>query len=504
MIWSLFQKRKEAHILINELNSDNTDVSKAAYRELLDNTGEDCDSLLLDALNSRDVSKETKLAIISILGHRGTEEALPLFQKLLKKDDQEIKKGVIDALYEIGTSECIDILVKLLDKENDSLKQIINNHLSRLPNNETLGALLRCVPEDKNSQLYFEIVSLMEELDFFDILKSNFSQSDPLIKDFYFSSLIKFNRPDFIPLYLGYFPNAPISNKEKMVELLNEFQFKELIKYTEIYITKYGTEGLTNLIDQVIISRQKESILDTLKFIISLDDSKYKIKVLPNLLKHVDPYCYDCIFGLLKDSSNELRELATNCLIDLIKKTNKRLKDNNELNRASLYNLVKIWEKQIVMVMQAKDDIPEDYFKAARKIFFEICNYNHELLQPFFQDLVNKDFFETYYLLKDWSFEDKYDLYAWLIKTEPSFGSILLGSLTARADETLWRLAIKLSNAFNDAEDSDIYRKNLVTRYHNISIEKFLRDSDSGVRAAAIEICAQMKLAGYVDILDRK
>ena len=77
----------------------------------------------------------------------------------------------------------------------------------------------------------------MEELDFFDILKSNFSQSDPLIKDFYFSSLIKFNRPDFIPLYLGYFPNAPISNKEKMVELLNEFQFKELIKYTEIYIS---------------------------------------------------------------------------------------------------------------------------------------------------------------------------------------------------------------------------------------------------------------------------
>jgi HEAT repeat protein len=501
MIWSLFQKRKEAHILINELNSDNSEVSKAAYRELLDNTGEDCDSLLLDALNSRDVSKETKLAIISILGHRGTEEALPLFQKLLKKDDQEIKKGVIDALYEIGTSECIDILVKLLDKENDSLKQIINNHLSRLPNNETLGALLRCVPEDKNSQLYFEIVSLMEELDFFDILKSNFSQSDPLIKDFYFSSLIKFNRPDFIPLYLGYFPNAPISNKEKMVELLNEFQFKELIKYTEIYITKYGTDGLTNLIDQIIISRQKESILDTLKFVISLDDSKYKIKVLPNLLKHIDPYCYDCIFGLLKDSSNELRELATNCLIDLIKKTNKRLKDNNELNRASLYNLVKIWEKQIVMVMQAKDDIPEEYFKAARRVFFEICNYNHELLQPFFQDLVNKDFFETYYLLKDWSFEDKYDLYSWLIKTEPSFGSILLGSLTARADETLWRLAIKLSNAFNDAEDSDIYRKNLVTRYHNISIEKFLRDSDSGVRAAAIEICAQMKLAGYVDIL---
>ena len=501
MIWSLFSKPKEPHILINELNSDDKALSKAAYHDLLEHSGDECDTLLLDALNSPDIIDETKLAIISILGHRGTEEALPLFQKLLKKNNPEIKKGVIDALYEIGTSESIDILVKLLDKEDDSFKQIINNHLSRLPESEAMGALLRCVPDDKNSQLYFEIVSAMEEMDFFDILKSNFSQSDPLIKDFYFSSIIKFNRPDFIPLYLAYYPSASNKNKEKVIELLNEFQLKELIEYTEQYITKNGTDGITNLIDQVIISRQKESILDTLKFVTSLKDSKYKIKVLPNLLRHIDPYCYDCIFDLLKDSSNELRELATNCLIDLIKKTNKRLKDKNELNRTTLYNLVKIWEKQIVLVMQSKDDIPEDYYRAARKVFFEICNYNHELLQPFFQELVNKDFFETYYLLKDWSFDDKYDLYSWLIKTEPSFGSILLSSLTARADETLWRLTIKLSNAFEEEEDSNVFRKNLVTRYHNISIEKFLRDSDSGVRAAAVEICAQMKLSGYVDIL---
>lgn len=501
MIWSLFQKPKEAHVLINELNSNNPDVSKAAYRELLDNTAEDCDSLLMNALNSPDIAKETKLAIISILGHRGTEEAIVPFKKYLKNDDVELRKAIIDALFEIGTSESIDLLVNLLATENDNLKQIITNHISRLPSSEALGSLLRCVPDDKNSQLYFEIVSIMEELDLFDTLKSNFSQSDPLIKDFYFSSIIKFNRPDFIPLYLSYYPTAPNSNKEKTIEILNEYQFNDLINYTEDYIRRYGTDGLINLIDQVIIARQRESILSTLKFVISIKDSKYKIKVLPNLLKHVDPYCYESVFSLLKSPSNELRELATNCLIELIRKTNKRLKDNNEVNKTALYNLIKIWEKQIVMVMQAKDDIPEDYYKAARKIFFEICNYNHEILHPIFFDLVNKDFYETYFFLKDWSFDDKYDIYSWLIKTEPSFGSILLSSLTARADETLWRLAIKLSNAFEDEEDSNIYRRNLVTRYHNISIEKFLRDSDPGVRAAAIEICAQMKLSGYVDII---
>ena len=63
MIWSLFSKQKEAHTLINELNSENTEISKAAYHELLENTAEDCDSLLLDALNSPEIEKETKLAI---------------------------------------------------------------------------------------------------------------------------------------------------------------------------------------------------------------------------------------------------------------------------------------------------------------------------------------------------------------------------------------------------------------------------------------------------------
>ena len=193
--------------------------------------------------------------------------------------------------------------------------------------------------------------------------------------------------------------------------------------------------------------------------------------------------------------------MATNCLIDLIRKTYKRLKDPNEPNKTILSNFVNFWEKQISNVMLTREELNEDYYKAVRKVFFEFCSYNHELLHPILGDLVNKDFYETYYLLKDWSFDDKYEVYLWLIKSDPAFGSIILSSLNARADDTLWKLAIKLSNAFEDEEDSAVFRKNLVTRYHNISIEKFLRDNDSGVRAAAIEICAQMKNPGYLDII---
>ena len=322
-----------------------------------------------------------------------------------------------------------------------------------------------------------------------------------MIKEFYFSSVIKFNRPDFIPLYLDYYPIASNKHKETIMDILSDYELNELIKYFSEYFKNNETDGLIGLIDIVIIPKSSESLLLVLKFVIGLKDIKYKIKVLPNLLKRIDPFCYDTVFELLSYSSTELRELATNCLIELVRKTYKRINDPKEPNKTTLSNFISYWEKQISNIMHTREDINEDYYKAVRKLFFEYCTYNHELLQPLFLDLVNKDFYETYFLLKDWSFDDKYDIYSWLIKTEPSFGSILLSSLNARADDVLWRLAIKLSNAFEDEEDSNVFRKNLVTRYHNISIEKFLRDEDPYVRAAAIEIYAQMKMPGYLDII---
>lgn len=501
MIWSIFKKNKEPHTLINELNSDNAEVSKNAYKELLEHPDEECDNLLLIALNSRNTIKEKKLAIISLLGHRAEESALSSFQKFLKGSDKDIIEAVLDALFEIGTPDCIDELVKYLSVEDEKIRQRIANHLSRLPRNDALGSLLRCVPENTNSELYFEIASIMEELNLFDVLKKSFSQPDPMIKNFYFKSIIKFTRPDFIPLYISFYPIATTSQKNSIIKHLKDYDFDELIKSFIEYISQYGMEDLSTLIDMAIISRAKESILGTIKFILQINDTKYKIKVLPNIFKHIDPFCYETVFELLKDSSYELRELAANSLIELIKRVNRRLKDPTELNKSMLSDFINNWEKEISAIMNARDDISEDYYKSARKVFFQFCNINHSLLKPFFLDFVTRDFFETYYLLKDWSFEEKYEIYSWLIKTEPAFGSILITSLNARADDNLWRLAIKLSTAFDDEDDSNVYRKNLITRYHNISIEKFLKDEDASIRAASVEIFAHMKASGYVEKL---
>ena len=500
MIWSIFNSKKEPSLLINELCPKDT-INKAAYHALLDHPDEEADELMLVAVQSEDISPIKKRAIISILGHRSTEQAIPLFEKYLSTDDQELKNTVIEALFDIGLPESIDILIKDLATDDDASRQKIINLISRLPENDAMGALLRCVPEDKLSTLYFEIVSLMEELDLFESLKTNFNQPDPMVKKFYFDTIVKFDRPDFIPLYLDYYPSATPSHKDTILKILSNTEINILLLHFNNYVSRKGADGVMTLIDKTVLNRYSEASLDILKFVISIKDSKYRIKVLPNLLKHIDPFAYDTVFELLKEGSYELRELASNSLIELIRKTYKRINDYREPNKTTLDGFIDKWKKSVKSLMQSREEISEDFYKSVRKIFFEFCNFDHEMLQPIVLELVSKDFFETYYLLKDWSFEDKFGVYSWMLKTEPAIGSIILSSLTARADETLWRLAIKLSNSFEDEEDSDIYRKNLIIRHSNISFEKFLKDEDPGVRAAAIKICAKSKNQGHMDLI---
>ena len=501
MIWSIFNKAKEPHILLNELNSEDQEVHKNAYKELLNHPSQEAESLMMISLTGRETPRQTVLAIIDILGHRGCEDAVPTFVEMMSINDTELKLTLLEAFYEISNPECIDQLVSKLTDPNDVIKSKSIELLQKLPENDILGALLRAVPSNHDSELYFGIVSLMEEMDLFKVIKENFSQPDLMVKEFYFDSLSKFNRPEFIPLFLEYYPQAQVKNKDVIVKLLREYDVKESLPFFKEYISQKGSEGICNLIDSTLIYRYSEAPLDLLQFVISIPDSRYKIKTLPNLLKKADIYSYDSVFKLLNESTAELKEMACSTLISLIKKTWKRLNDSKEPNRLILQEMYNKWQTAVTSYMRNRDELSEDFYKCIRKLFFEFCQNDHELLTPFIGDLVNKNFFETYYLLRDWSFDEKFNLYSWLIKNEPSFGMILLSSLGARADETLWRLTIKLSNSFEDEEDANVFRKNLTTRYRDISFERFLKDDDPGVRSAAIEICSNLKLAGFLEFL---
>ena len=501
MIWSVFNKKKKPHILINELSSENPNIKNVAYHELLNTKDSEADELMLISLGSKETEQEKKLALISILGHRGCEEAISVLQILLHSGNQEINNAVLEALFEIGTPESIDTLVRQLPNSGDETKQRIHNLLSRLPENDALGSLLRCVPQNKNSELYFDIVYIMEELDFFEILKNDFEQPNQLVKRYYFEELIKFDRPEFIHLYFDYYKYAKEDHKEIILGILKSTDTKELISHFSKYCLNNNIDDISDLIDRFVITKYSELKQEILDFVVSLKNTQYRSKVLPSLLKGIDSRCFAPLFKILQEDTKELRELVTNTLVSLINKTIEKIDNTKEPNKEVLKTFIATWQDKLNDAMLNRNSINEDYYKSIRKLFFTICAKNHDLLHPYIMDLVNKDFYETYYLLNDWSFEDKFEIYSWMIKTDPSIGSIILSSLTARADDVLWRLAVKLSASFEEEEDSEVFQRNLVNRHSNISFEKFLKDNDPGIRASAVEICSKGKLPGYMDIL---
>lgn len=501
MIWPFNSSNKEPHVLLNNLNSDDVNVHKSAYKELLNTTDSSVEQLMISALENSDTPKNTKLSLISILGHRGVTEAISVLKECIDFTDFDIRVASVNSLYEIGTPECIDELVLLLADKDDRIKQKSEELISKLPEKDAMGALIRAIPEDVNSELYFSIVSVMEDLDFFSIIKENFSQPDPMVKKFYFNTIVKFNRTDFIPLYLSYYPVAPTEIKNQIIDILKDYNTKESLPYYIDYIKEKGSDGLANVIDSVILPKYNENPNEILKLITVIPDVRYRLKTLPIVFKKLDPYCYDIIFELLKDNSPDIRDIASNALISLISKTWKRINSFNEPNKEHLREMYNKWEFNISSYMRDRDELNADFYKQIRKVFFEFSRNNHEILLPFVSELVNRDFFETYYSLKDWSFDSKYEVYKDIAKNDPSFGFIMLSSLNARADENLWRIGIKLANAFEENDDSKVYIKGLLSRHPNMSFERYVKDDDPGVRAAALKFICEMRMAGYVEQL---
>ncbi|HNS10831.1 MAG TPA: HEAT repeat domain-containing protein, partial [Candidatus Ozemobacteraceae bacterium] len=214
MIWP-FGSKKDPELLIKDLESSDAKTREAAFHGLIAHTAKETDQVVLAALEAfNEASIEIILPLIDVAGQRGIQEALPIFRALLKGKETRLRESALQALSALGTQEALDIMISCLNDVDPRIRQKVQHAISEEFGQEAMGALLRALPEDRTSPLYFEIVSLMEELDLFTVIKNNFNQPDVLVKDFYFDTLIRFSRPDFVPLYLEFYPKASSARKE--------------------------------------------------------------------------------------------------------------------------------------------------------------------------------------------------------------------------------------------------------------------------------------------------
>ncbi|EKD83269.1 MAG: peptidase C14, caspase catalytic subunit P20, partial [uncultured bacterium] len=225
-----------------------------------------------------------------------------------------------------------------------------------------------------------------------------------------------------------------------------------------------------------------------------------RYKVMPELLRQIDPYCFDKTLELLKDGSSDIRNMSVNALSQLIKNTFERMNDKSEPNKMALASLYDGWEKTILSMMRDKL-LPDEQRKFTRRLFYALSQNRHALVRPFIRELFQKNFHETYLFLKEWPFDEQFNLFEWLISSDPSFGSLLLTAIQGNVDDNLWRIVLKLLATIADKEDRELFKRNLVARNRNISIEKFLKDADVSVRVAAIEFASECKINGLSELL---
>ncbi len=501
MIWPFGNSNRDPEILFKELESADPKAREAAFHELIDHQDPKTDQMVLAALETfNESSRDLILPLIDIAGKRQIEEAMPVFKALLKGSDSQLRESALQALSALGTQESLDVMISCLGDPDPGIRQKVQAAITGEFGKEALGALIRALPEDRNSPLYFEIVGILEDLDLFSDIKDNFSHPDLKIKDFYFDTLTKFARLDFIPLYLDFYGKASQARKDKMLEIFGEYSVQELLPYLNEKITQGPFEGLADLCDRLLLPQFGKARSEILAFVGNIADTRYRYRVMPDLLKQIDPYCFDNVLVLMRDGASDLRTLAVNALAQLIKKTFERMNDRNEPNRITLASLYDAWEKTILSMMRDKQ-LPDEQRKLTRRLFYALANNRHALVRPFIRELFQKNFHETYLFLKDWPFDEQFNLFEWLISNDPSFGSLLLTALQGNVDDNLWRIVLKLLAVIADKEDRELFKRNLINRNRNISIEKFLKDSDVSVRVAAIEFASECKINGLLELL---
>lgn len=501
MIWPFINSKKDPELLLRDLESSDAKLRESAFHDLIEHTAPETDQLVLAALESFGAaSKDVTLPLIDVAGKRRIREALPIFKALLKGSDSQLRESALQALIALSTQESLDIMISCLNDTDPGIRQKVQVAITEDFGKEALGALIRALPQDRNSPLYFEIVSLMEDLDLFGVIKENFAHPDIKVKDFYFDTLARFNRPDFIPLYFDFFGKASQPRKEKIIDILLEYSPQELLPFFQERLRSGSFEGLFELCDRALINRFAQAKEDILGFIVSLNENRYRLKVLPDMIKQLDPYCFTAALELLKDPATEIRNLALAALSALIGRTYERMNDKSEPNKIALASLYDTWEKTILAMMRDRE-LHDEQRKLVRRLFYALCQQRHSLIRPFVRELFQKNFHETYFYLKGWEFEEQFNLFDWLISNDPSFGSLLLTAIQGNAEDSLWRIVFKLMTSIADLEDREAFKRNLVSRNRSISIEKFLKDTEPAIRQAAIEFASECKINGIIELL---
>ncbi|RCK78460.1 MAG: hypothetical protein OZSIB_1380 [Candidatus Ozemobacter sibiricus] len=485
MIWPFRPARPPAELL-SDLESPDPETRRQAFATLADLDDPQADAEILARLRTLgDTPRETLFALLDLVGKRGLEEAIPLLKNLLQDEDNEIRLAALRALNRLPSQSSLDAIVPLLADADLTIRKEVREAIIRLYGDEALGALLRAVPADHTSPLYFEISSLLEDMDLFARMVENFAIPDPEVRKFHFHNMVKFHRPEFIPLYLELAETAGASLLPRIREALLEYSLDELIPPVQRLLQGNPGKAVIQLIDEVLFSRTMEYKEDLFRLAAGLSRPELRIQFLARLTRKLDPFLFLPCLDLLDDPVARVRALVFDALLSIHRSTLGRLADPNEDKKPLLTKLLEDWRQRIVTLI-AQGTYRNGSLELIR-LFFAMAEADHSMVRPVFTRLLTDQFGEAMSGISTWPFDDQFALLQDAVKQDPSVAALLLSGLGRTPSPDYLRLLFKLLQAI-PAGDREVFKRNLEARLKGIRLVEFLEDPDPDIRMALLDI----------------
>jgi HEAT repeat protein len=487
MIWP-FKKNRSLPELLECLENPDLRVRKEGLQGLVDSEDPATNSLIMGGFpRLSSLPNDVQMLFLELVGRRGIEEAVPVLRKLLDEDDPEIRITALRALTRIPTQQSLDAFLGLLADDDLEIRREVRQAIAKVFGEKAMGALVRAAARDQNSPLYFEIVSLFEELGFFEKLKDTFEHPDIEVRKFQFGNLARFHRPDFSPLFREFFNDLREDGfREKVKTALREYTLEELMPHLRENLLEDPGKPLLGLIEDVIIARFPEAKEQILHLAAEIPKPEIRLDLLERILRKPDTFLFLPAFELIDDSLPQIRTLVTDALLKLYHTVRHRLGDPHEQNKAFLKKELDTWFRTVA---QRIDKESGDMLGVYGRLLLTMAQDRPEALVPSLPRLLSQQFHVTLKHLSAWDKGVVEQLLDDAVKKDRSVGTLLVNGFVSQPTPELVRIILK---NFQNLEKSDVtaFRKSFANRALNGKVPSFLDDPDPAIRLAALELFA--------------
>lgn len=488
MIWP-FTPKKSARELLLALGQENHEQRLEGFKGLRDCDDPETDWLILQALkNWQSLPQDRVVLLVDLVGIRGIEEGTEILKDLLLEEDCQCREMVVRALGRVPSQRTLDVLLPLLADADPTIRNSIRKMVMEIYHKEAMGAIIRTIPKDRTAPLYFELVTLFEEMGFFDDLKENFLHHDHDVRGFHIRNMQKFHRPEFVPLYLDYAKTASSEALRQIQEILMDYSPDDLIPPFRDYLSQENPpEPLIRLASNILFTQFPDAREHLLPLVSAVPRADLQVRFLEQLLRQPDIYLFTPLFPFLTSANAGIRKIAATALLQIARSTVIRLKDPDEPKHQQLKEMFSSWQAPVTSIIlserrseEIKDGIP---------VLFALAEHDYSMLFPLMTRLISNFFADTLQALARWPSTTVFELLKKATQLDPSLVSLLVSTLGRTAHPLLLRGILKILPEL-DLLDRETIQRKLAGRTTVFKPSDFFDDTDADVRASALQIAA--------------